>query len=147
MRSPCQSARFWSSIYGDRDRWEVSLSDQAIRDAAIHAVSQLSEAIDSAVDTLTLDYSVTLSVLEGLRTTQPIASITVINDMATHRQRLTNTLDQLERARGQARTAMFRALQYEGLSVGRISRLWGISRQLTSRTLHDRVCTNASASE
>jgi len=50
---------------------------------------------------------------------------------------LADRLAQFEAARHRMRAACFRMSLAEGLSIGEIARLWGISRQLASRLVHE----------
>jgi len=50
---------------------------------------------------------------------------------------LVERLTRFEEARHRMRTACFRLSLTEGLSIGAIARLWGISRQLASRLVNE----------
>ena len=50
---------------------------------------------------------------------------------------LVERLTRFEEARHRMRTACFRVSLAEGLSIGGIARIWGISRQLASRLVHE----------
>jgi hypothetical protein len=54
----------------------------------------------------------------------------------TQQLSLTQTLSQMEEARRSARIEMFRELTRDGYTVADVARLWGVSRQLVSRTMH-----------
>jgi len=53
------------------------------------------------------------------------------------RAELVERLDRFEEARRRMRVACFRMSLSEGLSIGGIARLWGISRQLASRLVNE----------
>ena len=57
--------------------------------------------------------------------------------MSEQRDRLTTSIEQLEEARRVTRAHLFDALTRHGVSVGDVARMWGISRQLTSRIIRD----------
>jgi hypothetical protein len=57
-----------------------------------------------------------------------------VNDL---RADLVERLERFEEARHRMRVACFRLSQSEGLSIGGIARLWGISRQLASRMVNE----------
>ena len=52
------------------------------------------------------------------------------------RRRLGESLAELDRARFEARRAIIAQGTAEGLSLGALARLWGVSRQLVTRTAH-----------
>ena len=52
---------------------------------------------------------------------------------------LVDRLARFEEARHAMRVACFHLSHTEGLSIGEIARLWGISRQLTSRLINEAV--------
>jgi GAF domain-containing protein len=54
----------------------------------------------------------------------------------TQQRSLTAAISQLEDTRRMARIEMFRVLTQHGYSVADIARLWGVSRQLVSRTMN-----------
>lgn len=111
----------------------------------VQSVEQLATAIEAAIETLTLDHAVALSLIEGLRSEATIEAIANSNNMAAVRERMTDSLLELEAARSRARAELFRALLREGSSIGQIARLWGISRQLASRIVreHDGVAATS----
>ncbi len=103
----------------------------------VQSIEQLATALQAAIETLTIDHAVARSLIEGIRSEETINAIVTKNDMATVRERLTSALTEIEAARGLARAELFRALLREGHTIGQISRLWGISRQLTSRIVRE----------
>ena len=113
--------------------------NQQSRDAPVQALDQFAVALQAAIGNLTHELTVVSAVRDGLRSTKPVATVVADVGLAIERSRLTDTIIELERARGQARIWLFRALHDEGVSIGEISRLWGISRQLASRILRDQA--------
>ena len=57
--------------------------------------------------------------------------------VSDRRAELVERLDRFEEARRRMRVACFRMSLSEGLSIGGIARLWGISRQLASRLVNE----------
>jgi hypothetical protein len=92
-------------------------------------------AVHEAIDTLNHELTVGAKLLEGLRSTTPMWTIATDSSMAAERARLAHALDEIERAKHHARDCFFRGLHEEGITIGQIARLWGISRQLASRTI------------
>ena len=103
----------------------------------VQSVELLAASIEKAIETLTLDHSVALSLIEGLRSDESLEAIVTSNKMASVREGMTDALVELEAARGHARSELFHALLREGQTIGQISRLWGISRQLASRIVRE----------
>ncbi len=103
----------------------------------VQSVELLAAAIERAIETLTLDHAVAVSLIEGLRSDESIEAIVRSNKMASVREGMTDALVELEAARGHARAELFRALLREGHTIGQISRMWGISRQLASRIVRE----------
>ena len=103
----------------------------------VQSIEQLATALRAAIETLTIDHAVAMSLIEGIRSDETIEAIVTRNDMATVRERMTAALIEIEAARGLARAELFRALLREGHTIGQVSRMWGISRQLASRIVHE----------
>ena len=72
-----------------------------------------------------------------LQDDQPMTPRVTSFGVPSDRDRLTVALERYELARRAARVSMWRVLQAEGLSIGEISRTYGLSRQLVSRMLRD----------
>ena len=110
----------------DRDRQE-----------AIAAADRLAVAMQTVVDVFSTErrsIDVLLHILQGPRTlTEALSQF----DFAAERSRLTDTLDQFEKARREARIAAWRLMASEGCSIGEMGRIFGLSRQLISRQLRD----------
>ena len=93
------------------------------------------KAVNEAIDTLNHELAVGATLLEGLRSTTPLWTIATDSKMAAERARLVHAMTELERAKHHARDCFFRGMHDEGVTIGQIARLWGISRQLASRTI------------
>lgn len=113
--------------------------NQQSRDAPVQALDQFAVALQAAIETLTHELTVVNAMRDGLRSTKPVATVVAEVGLSIERSRLTDAIIELERARGQARNWLFRELHNEGVSIGEISRLWGMSRQLASRILRDQA--------
>jgi transcriptional/translational regulatory protein YebC/TACO1 len=103
----------------------------------VQSIEQLLAALEAGIETLATDHAVALSLIDGIRSDETIEAIVTKNDMATVREQLTDALIEIEAARGRARAELFHALLREGHSIGHIARMWGISRQLASRIVHE----------
>jgi DNA-directed RNA polymerase subunit N (RpoN/RPB10) len=57
--------------------------------------------------------------------------------VAEQRRDLTDTLDRCEHARHESRLTIIKQGVSEGLSLGALARLWGVSRQLITRLAHE----------
>jgi hypothetical protein len=57
--------------------------------------------------------------------------------IAQLREKLTDAIADLEAARRHLRAVCFARATQEGLSIGGVARLWGVSRQLAQRTLRE----------
>ena len=73
-----------------------------------------------------------LSALDGAASISKLAADYPISE---ERSRLTAALDNFESCRRTARVALWRLMLAEGCSIGEISRIFGLSRQLVSRQL------------
>src|SRR4051812_21935443 len=60
-------------------------------------------------------------------------------DLSTERTSMMATLDEFETARREARLAAWVLMASEGCSIGEMGRIFGLSRQLISRQLRDRL--------
>lgn len=56
-------------------------------------------------------------------------------DIPSIQSSLTDRLNQIERARSTGRVSLWRLLAAEGMTSAEIARMWGLSRQLVSRSL------------
>ena len=80
---------------------------------------------------------VTARLLTALESEPSITQLAASFPISQERNRLTSALDTYESCRREARIAFWRILLAEGCSIGEISRIFGISRQLVSRQLRD----------
>jgi transposase len=58
-------------------------------------------------------------------------------DIAKLREGLTDAMADLEASRHHLRAICFGLVTQEGMSIGAVARLWGVSRQLAQRTLRE----------
>ena len=75
--------------------------------------------------------------LTAIDTEPSLAVLTANLPIAAVRNRLSVALDTYETCRRDARIALWRVMLDEGCSIGEISRIVGLSRQLVSRQLRD----------
>jgi hypothetical protein len=108
--------------------------DQAQR--AQSAFEELHKAMLAVVDTFEHDAVMASNVARQLGRDTPITPLVEKFDVASARMRLTSVLDAFETQRRNARVAMWRVMINEGCSIGEVSRIFGLSRQLVSRQLH-----------
>ena len=111
--------------------------DSEARTRALHAVSGMRSALQRMTVSLEADIAFVTSVLAGLSGEGTIARVLDGLDAAAARQHLTDTINELEATRLEARRQLFRAMIDEGASIGDVARTWGISRQLASRIIND----------
>ena len=111
--------------------------DSEARARALHAISAMRAALQRMMASLEGDIAFTSSVLAGLSGDGSIAHVLDGLDTAGARQHLTDTINELEAKRLDARRQLFRAMIDEGASIGDVARTWGISRQLASRIIND----------
>ncbi len=100
------------------------------------AFEELHKAMLAVVDTFEHDAVVASNVAMQLGRDTPIAGLVEKFDVSAARQRLTSALDAFETQRRNARVALWRVMIDEGCSIGEVSRIFGLSRQLVSRQLH-----------
>jgi hypothetical protein len=108
-------------------------------DEAQHAQSafeELHKAMLAVVDIFEHDAVVASNVAKRLGRDTPISELVENFDVSSARQRLTAVLDSFETQRRNARVALWRVMISEGCSIGEVSRIFGLSRQLVSRQLH-----------
>lgn len=74
-----------------------------------------------------------------LDTDTPMSDLVANFAVADERVRMTAALDAYETWRRHTRAAIWRLLHEEGCSLAEIGRMFGVSRQLVSRHLRDRV--------
>ncbi|HEX2783679.1 MAG TPA: hypothetical protein VHN36_08840 [Ilumatobacteraceae bacterium] len=100
------------------------------------AFEELHKAMLGVVDTFEHDAVVASNVAQQLGRDTPIAPLVENFDVSSARHRLTAALDAFETKRRNARVALWRVMIDEGCSIGEVSRIFGLSRQLVSRQLH-----------
>lgn len=104
---------------------------------ALAAFEQLHTAMLGVVDMFTHESQVTTALLGVLAQRTPITTLVGNFDITSERAGVTAALDGYETARRHARVALWRVMLAEGCSIGEISRIFGLSRQLVSRQLRD----------
>jgi hypothetical protein len=80
---------------------------------------------------------VATALLRALDTEPSITKLTARFPVVEERSRQVTALDAYESCRREARIALWRVMLAEGCSIGEISRIFGLSRQLVSRQLRD----------
>ena len=111
---------------GDREDYEL----------AIAACIQLRDTMRSTMSTLEDEVDGSNRIIDALTGGTPMVEAVRAHAINNLREGLTETLAQLDAARAEARLRMFEALLHDGLTLGDIARLWGISRQLAQRIVH-----------
>lgn len=109
------------------------------RAEARQAFEQLHVAMVEASATFAHEAEVATRVLEAFKTEPSITTLVAAFPIAEERARLNETLENYETGRRNARTALWQVMLAEGCSIGEISRIFGLSRQLVSRQLRDRT--------
>ena len=117
------------------DSAPIGASWAALRDQTIADLDNLMHVTDEARDDL-LTYRDVLEknrahLLQGGRVSETPA----LFDIRSVRTALSDGLNQVERARNDARLSLWRLQLAEGTSIAEIARIWGFSRQLVSRAL------------
>jgi hypothetical protein len=112
----------------------VAENDQAER--AQGAFEELHKTMLAVVDTFEHDAVVASNLANRLGRDTPITELVERFDVSAARLRLTSALDAFETQRRNARVALWRVMISEGCSIGEVSRIFGLSRQLVSRQLH-----------
>jgi hypothetical protein len=69
-----------------------------------------------------------------------LASAIIAADPSRGRQAVNDTLRALERQRHETRRVVFAVALEEGMSIGKLGRLWGFSRQLAQRYAKEARC-------
>ncbi len=103
------------------------------RARAIGDTQHLLDTLDSLIihlrDTRTRYRSVVRSLQQG----KPVEECLAAVDAAQTRKSMTAVLEEFELARHDSRMALIAAGVDEGMSINRLAKAWGISRQLASR--------------
>jgi DNA-directed RNA polymerase specialized sigma24 family protein len=107
-----------------------------LRDAARDAFVALRSAMQEAATTFGHNAVIATSLIEALDREPSITAVTSAFPVNEERNRLMKALDEYEARRREARLALWRLMQHEGCSIGEISRIFGLSRQLVSRQMH-----------
>ena len=107
------------------------------RQSARLAFEGLRTAMLDAASTFSREAEVVTKLLAALDEQPSITTLTERFPIAEERERLTAVLDNYETYRRDARIALWRVMLFEGCSIGEISRIFGLSRQLVSRQLRD----------
>ncbi len=115
--------------------------NNSARSVAIVAVEHFRGILEHTIEILHEEIIVADRLATGLRTEQSVKAIAQAATMSNARERLTDAVVALEVARADARQSLFVSLIDEGVSIGEIARLWGISRQLASRIVHTGTTT------
>jgi transcriptional regulator of acetoin/glycerol metabolism len=109
--------------------------DRSLRDVALENSRQLLTALTDVVAAFQNQSEVSAMLVEALASDTPMTAIVQNFAVAAERDRMTSALSRYETLRRETRLAIWRALQAEGCSIGEISRMFGLSRQLVSRQL------------
>ena len=125
----------------------VSGSSDEARTQARQAFEKLRIAIVDAAATFAHEADVAAALLDALDTEPSISTLASNFPVAEERKRLTVTLDNYETCRRDARIALWQLMLSEGRSIGEISRIFGLSRQLVSRQLRDDRQISAASEE
>ncbi|MGZ6992660.1 MAG: hypothetical protein ACXVKJ_16235 [Ilumatobacteraceae bacterium] len=125
----------------------VSGSGDEARTQARRAFHKLRNAMDDAAATFAHEADVAAALLHALDHEPSISALASNYPVAEERKRLTVALDNYETCRRDARIALWQLMLSEGRSIGEISRIFGLSRQLVSRQLRDDRHTSISSDE
>jgi len=108
--------------------------------ARLHARSAFEALRSSMVDAAELfghEADVASALLHALDVEPSITKLTARFPINEERTKLNAALDRYEVTRRSARVALWRVMLSEGCSIGEVSRIFGVSRQLVSRQLRD----------
>jgi DNA-directed RNA polymerase specialized sigma24 family protein len=105
------------------------------RDVALQSARRLHAAMTEVVEVFTHQKQVADALVAVLATDTPMTAL--VGDFAVtgERERMAAALTEYETCRRETRIAIWKLLQLEGCSIGEISRMFGVSRQLVSRQL------------
>ncbi len=107
------------------------------RTPARQAFEELRAASSAATATFAHETKVATAALNAIDTEPSVTALAANFPIAKDHQRLTVALDNYETCRRDARIALWRVMLAEGCSIGEVSRIFGLSRQLVSRQLRD----------
>jgi hypothetical protein len=109
--------------------WEM------LRDHALSDMDVLIQVITEAHDDLQAYGSALATYRRHLSAGGRAIDMSSLMDIPSIQSRLTDRLNQIERARSTGRVSFWRLLAAEGTTTAEIARMWGLSRQLVSRAL------------
>ena len=109
--------------------------DRAAREDALEKAQELLAALVEVASAFQHQAEVSAMLVEALASETPMTAIVANFAVAAERDRMSSALDQYETLRRETRLAVWRTLRAEGCSIGEISRMFGLSRQLVSRQL------------
>jgi hypothetical protein len=113
---------------------EVARLRKAYLEEVLPALNDASERVHQALD----DAARALMVVrDHLLAGGQVSDFESFIDPKPLRASLSASLGDLEHVRHLGQRTLFRLLQAEGKSISDIARMWGISRQLASRILHE----------
>src|SRR4051812_19509828 len=112
-------------------------SQQTARLHARTAFEALRESMTGAADLFAREAQVASALLSALDVEPSITKLTARFPINEERIRLATALDRYEVTRRSARVALWRVMLAEGCSIGEISRIFGVPRQLVPRQLRD----------
>jgi len=121
----------------DLDLAAVEANLAQARATARRAFAKLQASMLDVVETFTHEAKVATGLIAVLASEHEVTELVTNFDISTERNRLTTSLETYETLRREARVAMWRIMLAEGCSIGEISRIFGVSRQLVSRQLRD----------
>jgi hypothetical protein len=98
--------------------------------ALADVAQRVHDALDEAARALTV-------VRDHLQAGGRVSDFETLIDPIPLRSGLSSALSDFEHRRHEAQRALFRIMQAEGQSISDIARMWGISRQLVSRIVHE----------
>jgi DNA-directed RNA polymerase specialized sigma24 family protein len=103
-------------------------------DVALPALAEVAQRVHEALDEAS---QAVVIIRDHLRKGGRVSDFETFIDPIPLRAGLSSTLNDFEHRRHEAQRALFRIMQAEGQSISDIARMWGISRQLVSRILHE----------
>ena len=115
------------------------------RTPARQAFDELRAAASVATATFAHETKVAIAALNAIDNESSVTVLAANFPIAEDHRRLTVALDNYETCRRNARVALWRLMLSEGCSIGEISRIFGLSRQLVSRQLRDAKLVTASS--
>ena len=93
--------------------------------------------MEDAAATFAHEAGVAAAMLNAIDNESSLTNLVASFPIAEQRKRLVVSLENYETCRRDARIALWHLMLSEGLSIGEISRIFGLSRQLVSRQLRD----------